>query len=97
LITRDRLLVIFFVLPAIRAEISLTAGHQSFSSLQDTKKKWIFPSSSSCWPRLIMEGCFHLEMAANLLRLLERFLTVFSKCALNSLNNPADFDSAIRR
>jgi hypothetical protein len=30
-------------------------------------------------------------------RLLEPVLTVFSKCALKSLNNQADFDSAIRR
>jgi hypothetical protein len=38
-----------------------------------------------------------LETAANLLRLLEHVLAVFSKCALKSLNNQTDFDSAIRR
>jgi hypothetical protein len=40
---------------------------------------------------------FHLETAANLLKLLERVSTIFSKCALKSLDNQADFDSAIRR
>jgi hypothetical protein len=39
----------------------------------------------------------HLETAANLLRLLKRVLTIFSKNVLKSLNNQADFDSAIRR
>jgi uncharacterized protein (DUF2336 family) len=39
----------------------------------------------------------YLEMAAKLLELLESVLAVFSKCALKSLNNQADFDSAIRR
>jgi hypothetical protein len=39
----------------------------------------------------------HLETAANLLRLLERVLADFSKCALKSLDNQADFDSAIPR
>ena len=38
---------------------------------------------------------FHLETAAKLLKLLERVLAVFSKCALKSLDNQADFDSAI--
>jgi len=38
-----------------------------------------------------------LEMTAKLLILLKRLLNVSSKCALKSLNNPADFDSAIRR
>jgi hypothetical protein len=36
-------------------------------------------------------------MAVNLLELLERLFGLFSKCALNSLNNQTDFDSAIRR
>jgi hypothetical protein len=40
---------------------------------------------------------FHLETAANLLELLERLFSLFSKCALKSLNNQTDFDSAIRR
>jgi hypothetical protein len=31
------------------------------------------------------------------LKLLERVLTDFSKCGLKSLDNQADFDSAIRR
>jgi hypothetical protein len=31
------------------------------------------------------------------LELLEGVLTIFSKCVLKSLNNQADFDSAIRR
>jgi hypothetical protein len=38
-----------------------------------------------------------LETAAKLLKLLERVLAVSSKCALKSLNNQTDFDSAIRR
>jgi hypothetical protein len=38
-----------------------------------------------------------LETAAKLLELLEPVLTIFFKCALKSLNNQADFDSAIRR
>jgi hypothetical protein len=44
-----------------------------------------------------VEDRFHLETAANLLRLLERVLTIFSKCALKYMNNQTDFDSAIRR
>jgi hypothetical protein len=40
---------------------------------------------------------FHLEMGAKQLILLEGALTVSSKCALKSLNNQTDFDSAIRR
>jgi hypothetical protein len=39
----------------------------------------------------------YLEMAAKLLELLESVLAVFSKCALKTLDNQADFDSAIRR
>jgi hypothetical protein len=39
----------------------------------------------------------HLETTAKLLILLGRDSAVFSKCALDSLNNQADFDSAIRR
>jgi hypothetical protein len=31
------------------------------------------------------------------LKLVEGILTIFSKCPLKSLNNQADFDSAIRR
>jgi hypothetical protein len=31
------------------------------------------------------------------MKLLEGVLSIFSKCALKSLNNQADFDSAIRR
>src|SRR6185436_10590652 len=43
-------------------------------------------------------GLLHyLETAAKLLELLEPVLTIFSKFALKSLNNQADFDSAIRR
>jgi hypothetical protein len=38
----------------------------------------------------------YLEMAAKLLELLESVLAVFSKCALKSLNNQADFDSAVQ-
>jgi hypothetical protein len=38
-----------------------------------------------------------LETAAKLLELLEGVLTIFSKCVLKSLNNQADFDSAILR
>src|SRR5437868_4129809 len=40
---------------------------------------------------------FHLETAAKLLKLLEGVLSIFSKFPLKSLNNQADFDSAIRR
>jgi hypothetical protein len=36
-------------------------------------------------------------MATKPLKLLERVLTDFSKCGLKSLDNQADFDSAIRR
>jgi hypothetical protein len=36
-------------------------------------------------------------MAAKLLKLLEGVLSIFSKLPLKSLNNQADFDSAIRR
>jgi hypothetical protein len=38
-----------------------------------------------------------LETAAKLLKLLERVSADFSKCALKSLDNQADFDSAIPR
>jgi hypothetical protein len=65
------------------------------------------PKLLSVWAQLaaqILWECFslqrllpYLEMAAKLLELLEGFLAVFSKCDLNSLNNQADFDSAIRR
>jgi hypothetical protein len=34
-------------------------------------------------------------MAAKLLKFLKRVLTIFSKCAMKSLNNQAGFDSAI--
>ena len=40
---------------------------------------------------------FYLEMATKPLKLLERVLTYLSKCGLKSLDNQADFDSAIRR
>ena len=40
---------------------------------------------------------FHLETAAKLLISLESVLADFSKNALKSLNNQADFDSAIPR
>jgi hypothetical protein len=43
------------------------------------------------------DALFHLETPTNLLKLLDRESTIFSKCALKSLNNQADFDSAIRR
>jgi len=39
----------------------------------------------------------HLETPAKPLKLLERVLADFSKCALKSLDNQADFDSAIPR
>ncbi|MFQ3458549.1 hypothetical protein PMN64_35255 [Bradyrhizobium sp. UFLA01-814] len=38
-----------------------------------------------------------METTAKLLNLLERVRDTFSKCALKSLNNQTDFDSAIRR
>jgi len=47
--------------------------------------------------KLSWKGCFNLETAAKLLKLLERDLTAFSKGALKLLDNQADFDSAIRR
>jgi hypothetical protein len=40
---------------------------------------------------------FHLETAAKLLKSLETISANFSKGALKSLTNQADFDSAIRR
>jgi hypothetical protein len=43
------------------------------------------------------ESHFHLETATKLLKLLERVLTDFSKYPLKSLDNQADFDSAIPR
>jgi hypothetical protein len=46
---------------------------------------------------LLARPVFHLETAANLLELLEPVLTVFSKYALQLLDNQADFDSAIPR
>ena len=54
------------------------------------------PAAQTFW------DCFflllpYLEMASKLLELLESVLAVFSKCTLKSLNNQADFDSAIRR
>jgi hypothetical protein len=39
----------------------------------------------------------YLEATAKLLKLLEAIFCLSSKCALKSLNNQADFDSAIRR
>jgi len=46
---------------------------------------------------LLAEGRFHLETGTKPLKLPERVLTDFSKCALKSLDNRADFDSAIPR
>jgi hypothetical protein len=43
------------------------------------------------------DGRFHLETGTKPLKLLERVLADFSKCALKSLDNQADFDSAIPR
>jgi hypothetical protein len=40
---------------------------------------------------------FHLEKVAKLLISLEAIFSIFSKCTLKSLDNQADFDSAIRR
>jgi hypothetical protein len=40
---------------------------------------------------------FHLEMATKPLKLLGRVLTDYPKCGLKSLDNQADFDSAIQR
>jgi hypothetical protein len=54
-------------------------------------RPWILPRVP------LWRAVFHLEAAANLLELLERVLTIFSKRALKSLNSRADFDSAIRR
>jgi hypothetical protein len=48
-----------------------------------------------CGTNLPSRSVFHLETPAKLLKFLERVLVIFSKCALNSLNNQADFDSAI--
>ena len=56
------------------------------------KKEFIFTGTDPPW-----RAVFHLETVANLLILLERVSTVFSKCDLKSLKNQADFDSAIRR
>src|SRR5215472_10127465 len=38
---------------------------------------------------------FRLEIGPKLLISLEGILTIFSRCALKSLNNQADFDSAV--
>jgi hypothetical protein len=40
---------------------------------------------------------FHLETRAKLLKSLERVWANFPKCALKSLDNQTDFDSAIPR
>jgi hypothetical protein len=39
----------------------------------------------------------YLETTAKLLKMLGGILSIFSECDLKSLNNPADFDSAILR
>jgi hypothetical protein len=64
---------------------------------------------ANCIPRLLstseqlpptnsrVAGASHLETAAKLLSSLKAILAIFSKRALKSLNNQADFDSAIRR
>jgi hypothetical protein len=56
-------------------------------------------STSEQLPRRIpvWAGASHLETAAKLLSSLKAILAIFSKRALKSLNNQADFDSAIRR
>jgi hypothetical protein len=46
---------------------------------------------------LLARPVFHLETAAKLLELLEPVFIVFSKCALQLLDNQADFDSATPR
>jgi hypothetical protein len=54
--------------------------------------------ASQISPGLILRGgMFHLEMPTKLLKLLQLNLDAFSKYALKSLNDQADFDSAIRR
>jgi len=48
--------------------------------------------------RSVISSCpFHLETVAKLLILLKCLSAILSKRALTSLNNQADFDSAIRR
>jgi hypothetical protein len=48
-------------------------------------------------PNSVSQAHIHLETTAKLLILLGRDSALCSKCALESLNNQADFDSAIRR
>src|SRR5262249_50276715 len=54
-------------------------------------------SPESLWRLPPCDGCFHLETAAKLLKLLKRVPAVFSKCGLKLFDNQADFDSAIPR
>ena len=53
---------------------------------------WVAPNSAGLF---LLRGLLpYLETAANLLELLERLFSLFSKRAFKSLNNQADFDSA---
>ena len=72
------------------AAIDLNSNHSSTPKLLSV---WAPPAA----PDLLRGLRPYLETAAKLLKLLERVLAVFSKCALKLLNNQADFDSAIRR
>jgi hypothetical protein len=65
---------------------------------------WAFPVDVRAAVALRFSGLIlpvglrlYLETIAKLLKLLEGVLGLFSKCALKSLNNQADFDSAIPR
>jgi hypothetical protein len=52
---------------------------------------------SGCSGLILSAKASYLETTAKLLKLLEGVSSLFSKCALKSFNNRADFDSAIRR
>jgi hypothetical protein len=60
------------------------------SELREPLRAWSTVSGA-------LKGLFSLETATKLLKLLERASTIFSKCALKSLNNQTDFVYAIRR
>ena len=71
--------------PAVSLASALTRRHASISDRSRSPRQWRRGSRD------------HLETTGKLLILLESFSTIFSKCALKSLNNQAGFDSAIRR
>jgi hypothetical protein len=68
-----------------------TSGHEPITS---TRRG----SSSRSLDCFSLRGLLlYLETTAKLLKVLQGIFSIFSKCALKSLNNQTDFDSAIRR